>query len=204
VAVEASDSASTDVLFPEEMALIQRAVPKRQAEFATARWCGRTALAELGVAPAAILTGRDREPLWPNGIVGSITHCRGYHAAAVAHATDVRSVGIDAEPEEPLPEGTLELISLPAERAQLTAPWGPHLDRLLFSAKESVYKTYFPLARRWLGFGDALIRLHQDGSFDVAVRAGGPLDALTGRWRVGNGLIVTAIALPALSSPPRQ
>lgn len=202
VTVEASASVSTDVLFPEELALVRRAVPKRRVEFATTRWCARQALAELGVTPAAILSGPDREPVWPEGIVGSMTHCRGYHAAAVAHAAAARSIGIDAEPDEPLPKGTLELISLPAERAQLEALWGPHLDRLLFSAKESVYKTWFPLARRWLAFGDAHITLRSDGSFDVELTASGPLNALSGRWRASSGFIVTAIALPALPPQP--
>jgi 4'-phosphopantetheinyl transferase EntD len=197
--VEATASMPTDVLFSEEMALIQRAVLNRRAEFATARWCAREALIELGVGPVAILSGPDREPLWPKGIVGSITHCRGYHAAAVARAANVRSIGIDAEPDEPLAEGTLQLIALPVERAQLAAPWGPHLDRLLFSAKESVYKTWFPLARRWLGFGDAVVTLHQNGSFDVDITVAGPFAALTGYWIVNNDIIVTAITLLAQS-----
>jgi 4'-phosphopantetheinyl transferase EntD len=201
--VEASESAPTDVLFAEELALIQRAVPMRRAQFSTARWCARQALAEIGVAPVPILRGPEREPLWPDGIVGSITHCRAYHAAAVASAADVRSIGIDAEPDEPLPEGTLGLISLPAERAQLSAPWGGlHADRLLFSAKESVYKAWFPLAHTWLGFEDALVTLHRDGSFDVDITASGPFSEVTGRWRTGNGLIVTAVALPTPGPEP--
>lgn len=72
----------------------------------------------------------------------------------------------------------------------------PHLDRLLFSAKESVYKTWYPVARCPLRFGDAFVRLHRNGTFDVDVTARGPLDTISGRWRVGSDLIVTAIALP--------
>jgi 4'-phosphopantetheinyl transferase EntD len=106
-------------LFPEELPLIARAVPRRRAEFTTGRACARRALAELGVAPAAILSGDRREPLWPDGVVGAITHCAGFRAAAVGRATDYRSIGIDAEPDEPLVDGILELVSLPAERDQL-------------------------------------------------------------------------------------
>jgi 4'-phosphopantetheinyl transferase EntD len=95
------------------------AVPRRRAEFTTGRACARRALAELGVAPAAILSGDRREPLWPDGVVGAITHCAGFRAAAVGRATDYRSIGIDAEPDEPLVDGILELVSLPAERDQL-------------------------------------------------------------------------------------
>lgn len=178
-----------------EAALIERAGPKRRAEFVTARWCARRALADLGIAPVPILTGASRQPLWPPGVVGSITHCSGYHAAAVGRTLRFRSIGIDSEPDEPLPAGVLDHICLPAERAQLRGRIGPHADRLLFCAKESVYKTWFPLARTWLGFDDALIALRADGTFDVEVSVSGPFDFLQGRWLARDGLILTAVAL---------
>lgn len=194
---EAPPVAAEDALFPEELALIERAITKRRAEFATARKCARRALAKLGVAPAPILRGASREPLWPAGIVGSITHCAGYHAAAVGRATSYRSIGIDAEPDEPLPDGVLDHISLSAERAQLLGPPAPYLDRVLFSAKEAVYKTWFPIAQRWLGFDQARITLHADGTFDVQMLVDGPFAGLHGRWLAREGLILTAIALPS-------
>jgi 4'-phosphopantetheinyl transferase EntD len=66
----------------------------------------------------------------------------------------------DAEPDEPLPRGVLDDIALPLERERLGARDGPPPDRLLFSAKETVYKAWFPLARRWLGFDDVVVTLH--------------------------------------------
>jgi 4'-phosphopantetheinyl transferase EntD len=147
-----------EALLPEEEALVARAVQKRRAEFTTVRTCARIALAELGVPAAPLLSGPKREPLWPAGIVGSLTHCDGYRAAAVARADTLASIGIDAEPHAALPDGILPRVSLPAEQAHLrTLPAGVHWDRLLFSAKESVYKTWFPLARRWLGFEEAAV-----------------------------------------------
>jgi 4'-phosphopantetheinyl transferase EntD len=84
-------------LFPEEAMQLDGAVDSRLREFATGRSCARQALAGLGLAPAPILRGAKREPLWPAGIVGSITHCRGYRAAAVAfnnwHELDNSLVG---------------------------------------------------------------------------------------------------------------
>jgi 4'-phosphopantetheinyl transferase EntD len=194
---ESSGDAPEGALFPAELALIARALPQRRAEFTAGRHCARRALADLGVRPAPILKGPRREPIWPQGAVGSITHCRGYRAAAVARMTRFGSIGIDAEPNEPLPEGVLDKISLTAERAQLRATGGPHLDRLLFSAKEAVYKTWFPLARRWLGFTDARVMLRPEGTFEVEVLVPGPLTGLEGRWIARDGLILTAIALPA-------
>jgi 4'-phosphopantetheinyl transferase EntD len=183
-------------LFAEERLLIARAVPKRRAEFATGRACARRALAGLGVEAGPILRGQEREPLWPDGVVGSITHCAGFRAAAVGRATEYRAIGIDAEPDDPLPDGVLELVSLPAERGQLEQSADVHLDRVLFSAKEAVFKTWFPLAHRWLGFEEATIALELDGTFEVRVLVPGPIDGLRGRWLGRDGLVLTAIVLP--------
>ena len=141
-------------LYPEEEALLGRAVKKRRLEFATARRCAREALATLGLPPSPILPGPRGAPCWPAGVVGSITHCAGYRAAALARVRDMAAIGVDAEPDEPLPEGVREAIARPEELAMLTtlsaAEPGVSWDKLLFSAKESVYKTWFPLTHRWL------------------------------------------------------
>jgi 4'-phosphopantetheinyl transferase EntD len=136
-----------------------------------------------------------------------MTHCAGYRAAALARTTEFRTVGIDAEPHQPLPAGVLTAISLPAERDALAdldrAAPGVHWDRLLFSAKESVYKAWFPLAKCWLDFAEALLRLDPSGVFhaDLLVTGpsfdGQPLTGFAGRWLVTDGLVLTAIALPA-------
>jgi 4'-phosphopantetheinyl transferase EntD len=169
---EAFGDQSEAALFPAEEALIARAVQKRRSEFATGRHCARTALGALGIAPAAILPGQAGAPQWPPGIVGSITHCAGYRAAAVARASEVMTIGLDAEPALPLPGEVLPMVALPGERDRIRdltrdVP-GICWDRLLFSAKESVYKAWFPLARRWLGFADADITINAaDGTFEA-------------------------------------
>jgi 4'-phosphopantetheinyl transferase EntD len=203
----------TAPLFPEERALVAGAVDKRRQEFATARECARTALAELSVPPAPILRGERGSPVWPQGIVGSITHCAGYRAAAVAYATEISTIGIDAEPNSPLPNGVIDFISLPLERPQLRllATERPDVcwDRLIFSAKESIYKAWFPLARRWLGFEDAAVAINEaEATFGVrllatAPPAGGfPLSTFTGRWLVSGGVIVTAVTVPVRGAVP--
>jgi 4'-phosphopantetheinyl transferase EntD len=207
-AVEAYDDPVDATLFPEEEELVARAVGKRRREFTTVRSCARTALAKLGLPPVPILHGERGAPVWPAGIVGSMTHCHGYRASAVAHARDVLTIGLDAEPNEPLPEGVLDAESLPEEREMLRrlgAARGPvQWDRLLFSAKESVYKAWFPLARTWLGFEDAEVTINpDDGTFTARVLIDAPivdgvaLDGFTGRWLAREGFVVTAIAVPA-------
>lgn len=192
---------------PEEEPLIAKSVPKRRNEFVTARYCARQALVELGSDPVPILKGEKGEPCWPDGFVGSLTHCEGFRGAVVGRRDEVRSVGIDAEPHGVLPQGVLDAVSLPAERGELRAlPAGVHWDRVLFCAKEATYKAWFPLTRRWLGFEDAHITFDVDGSgeagtftstilIDPEALSGPPLTSLTGRWAVRNGIALTGIVL---------
>lgn len=215
-------------LFAEEEAVIGRAVAARRREFATVRWCARAALARLGYPPVPVLPGERGAPTWPAGVVGSITHCPGYRAAAVALAgrSGLVALGVDAEPSTRLPAGVLETVALGDELASVAAlrradpsvPW----DRVLFCAKESVYKAWYPLTRRWLDFHDVSVRIdvsmrtvsagsggrageRRHGRFRARVPAGyqarpgtrhGPISFLSGRWLMDRGLVVTAVAVP--------
>jgi 4'-phosphopantetheinyl transferase EntD len=190
-------------LFPEEREHIAHAVVKRRVEFAAVRRCARKALQELGYPPVPILPGEQREPRWPDGVVGSMTHCAGYCAAAVARSGEVSALGIDAEVHAALPEGVLDLISLESERALLAelterVPGAVHWDRVLFSAKESVYKAWFPLTRRWLGFEQADIELRMDGTFEA--RLLNTEDAATPPSATGTTPAVASASSPAPKS----
>ncbi|MEV0246096.1 4'-phosphopantetheinyl transferase Npt [Nocardia sp. NPDC050712] len=194
---------------PAEEHLIAKSVEKRRRDFIGARHCARLALEQLGEPAVAIGKGERGAPVWPKGVVGSLTHTEGYRAAALAHRLRFRSVGIDAEPHEALPEGVLDSVSLPEEREWLaTASGALHLDRLLFCAKEATYKAWFPLTTRWLGFEDAHITFTLDdnaggagaGTFHSKILVpgqtndgGAPLLTFDGRWLIADGRILTAI-----------
>ncbi|MBF6354628.1 4'-phosphopantetheinyl transferase superfamily protein [Nocardia higoensis] len=200
---------------PAEEHLIANAVEKRRRDFIGARHCARQAMEALGEKPVAIGRGERGAPVWPRGIVGSLTHCDGYRAAALGHKLRFRSIGIDAEPHDALPPGVLDSVSLPQEREWLRGnDSGLHLDRLLFCAKEATYKAWFPLTTRWLGFEDARIgfTVEETGTADETgaisgagtfrsellvpgqVNDGGtPLTSFEGRWLITDGLILTAI-----------
>lgn len=203
-------------LTDEEWALVSGALPQRRREFAVARLCAHAALDRLGVARSPILHGSGGQPLWPAGCVGSITHTSGYHAAAVARDEDVLAIGIDAEPNQPLPDGVLRHIASSQERAvaaELSAR-RPHVhwDRLLFCVKESLYKAWFPVTDQWLGFADADVHfgagqrpgdmVHagcDQGCFGATVRVApangysGLPARFEGRWLLRDGILVTAI-----------
>jgi 4'-phosphopantetheinyl transferase EntD len=208
VAVETFEDVAGEQAFPGEEFLIAKAVEKRRREFITARRCAREALARLGYAPVPIHAGPKREPLWPAGVVGSITHTKGFRAAAVATQSALASIGIDTEQNAPLPDGVEDTITVSQEPEMLAALTrscpGIHWGRLLFSAKESIYKAWYPLTGRGLGFEDARLTIDPTGTFAATLLVDGtrtdsglPLVELRGRFIVAHGFIATAVTVPS-------
>ncbi|MCQ9342413.1 4'-phosphopantetheinyl transferase superfamily protein [Corynebacterium sp. 153RC1] len=188
-------------LHPLERALVSHAVDARKAEFGDARWCAHQALAKLGRdAGGPILRGERGMPLWPAAVSGSLTHTDGFRAAVCAPSLLVRSMGLDAERAEPLPEGVVGSIARVSELAQLERLRENKgitcADRLLFCAKEATYKAWFPLTHRWLGFEQAEIDLRDDGTFVsyLLVRPT-PVPFIEGKWKVADGYIVATTAV---------
>jgi len=202
-------------LFAAEEADLARAAPRRRREFTGVRTCARRALASAGFDPAPIPRAPSGAPVWPPGVVGAMTHCDGYRGCAIGLAEEFAAIGVDAEPHDVLPGGVLPMVASEPERAALaglaTAAPGPCWERILFSAKESVYKAWFPATGRWLGFTDAELTLDPSGTFAARllvpgpVVGGRPITGYHGRWIVGHGLIATAVVVPAAgaaASPP--
>ncbi|MEV7964610.1 4'-phosphopantetheinyl transferase superfamily protein [Sphaerisporangium sp. NPDC088356] len=214
VSADLSDDPPGATLFPEEEKVIEQVVDKRRREFTTARLCARRAMSELGLPPAPVLPGPRGEPRWPSGVVGSMTHCAGYRGAVLGRSAEVTTIGIDAEPNDSLAEGVLDVISLPEEREHLRELWRRDRrvswERLLFSAKESVYKAWFPLTGLWLDFEEARLEIDPErGTFHARLLVPGPhvddseVTGFSGRWMVTDGLILTAIVVPAPATTAR-
>jgi len=191
-------------LFKEEDEAIRNAVTSRRREFAVGRWCARRALAKLDVPPLAIPVGRSRAPMWPAGIVGSITHCQGFVGAAVARDSCLRSIGFDAERAEPLDADLVALICTPAEITWMRGfpdARGMEWAKVLFSAKEAVHKCIWPLIGQMLDFVDVTLDIDPDrGVFSArhAARTESPdvgSDAVfaqvRGRFDISNELVFT-------------
>jgi 4'-phosphopantetheinyl transferase EntD len=159
-------------LFPEEAAAVERAVLTRRQQFAAGRILARRAWQRLGQAPVPLLSDERRVPIWPNGIVGTITHTHGWCAAAVARQREVMGLGADVEPTTPLEHNLWERICRPEERAFLAAtpaPLAGLLAKGIFSAKESIYKALYPTVREFLDFQGMHVTLEAT--------------ATAGRWR---------------------
>ena len=180
-------------LLPEEQAHIARAVSKRREEFTAGRNCARALMRRLDLPLQAVLTGQQREPLFPAELIGTISHTelkhsgndiiKRYCACAInqqirsSQQANLLSIGIDTEANQPLQTSTLSMISSHHERTQLTTLpktlsmaatpdaantayiAAPHWETVLFSAKESFYKAYFPIMQQYLDFLDAEITL---------------------------------------------
>lgn len=148
---------------PEEERLVKRAVDRRRREFAVGRRCARRALAHLGGPTGPILAGDRREPVWPKGFIGSITHCEGYCGAAVARTSSLVGLGIDAERNRPLTAAVRTLVASPCELTDVEVAPGVDPALVVFSAKESFYKAWFPATRRELGFLDVEVGIDWAG-----------------------------------------
>ena len=138
-------------VFPEEETLISQAMEKRKGEFRAGRHCAHTAMQKLGGPGRPILRDDKRAPVWPTGFLGSISHTSDFCLAACASSEQLVGLGVDVEPLAPLKQGVDRYIHSTAENAFMQSH--PHLpERLIFSAKESLYKCFYPLLKRYVGF----------------------------------------------------
>jgi 4'-phosphopantetheinyl transferase EntD len=192
------------MLFPAEELAMAGAIEKRRREFAVGRSCARQAMRKLGLPPAALPVDRDRAPLWPDGVVGCISHSKTRCGAAVAlRSHGVRSIGLDIEEADPLEDDFADEICIGRERSWLSS-W-PARDRGLllkafFSAKECTYKCQYPLSRQAFGFDAISIDLQVGhgtftATFEINAPPFKPGDQFHGRVRLSDHHIVTAMSI---------
>jgi 4'-phosphopantetheinyl transferase EntD len=195
-------------LLSEEQAIAQSfSSAKRRREFVAGRRRARQALAGLGIMDFALLPGDDRAPIWPSGVVGSITHTeaagQSYCAVAVARRQDLDAIGIDAEAREGLPPDLWErVLDQGEQREALRAPEPGVQARLVFSAKESVFKALYPQFKCFLDFPDVHVDCGADGAFSAELRGAArdltvPSTKLLGRFVIEQTMILTGLALAA-------
>ncbi|NKX44002.1 4'-phosphopantetheinyl transferase family protein [Roseicyclus persicicus] len=183
-------------LWPGEA--LDGAVPRRAAEFSAGRAAARQAMAALGLPPAALPVGRDRAPVWPEAMVGSISHSRTACLAAVARRADHAGLGIDIE-AAPGPEPAMwPSYMTDAERAALPSDGvaAQSMAFALFSAKEAAFKAQ----GGQVGFRDIAIGLDlAGGRFEARFPpvAGHAPPLLEGRIAVVAGHVLAVVARPA-------
>jgi len=205
---ELRDPGDPGLLSAAERYHVRQAVRKRVQEFAAGRLCARRALAEFRVENFDLHVAVDRQPLWPDGMLGSITHTAGLCAAVVAPRRTLAAVGMDSEivghvtadiwPAICGPQEADWLRSLPAsERAAAVT--------LIFSAKEAFYKCQYPVTGEWLDFHDLVVEPAAWGRNpgELSIRATRPIAfaaharmPMPGRYRYHEEFVSVGVALP--------
>jgi 4'-phosphopantetheinyl transferase EntD len=203
--------AATEPLYPEEASSVAGAVEKRRLEFTLGRACGRAALLHLGASAGPIAVSPERAPVWPEDVVGSITHRSRIVAAAVAWQSQFAGIGLDVEAAGQLSPSVTRRVCTAAELDWISshpAPAGACWGTVIFSAKEALYKAVFPLTMRWLGFSDVEIHLEPDRRRFVPRFVGesagrlSSLGELSGTFAIRDGLVIAALTLRRMGPRP--
>lgn len=189
---------------------LSRSVPRRQAEFFFGRWAARAALLAQGLPPHPVGVGAVREPLWPAGVVGSVTHINGLAAAAVAPAATYVGLGLDAERvARGEDQAALRGLAVDGHELELLRKLGDaDLDRwvtIAFSAKESLYKAAFPTVRRFFGFEAARVASVDPQAGTLVLEIVEPLDERftpRSRWPVAIEALEVDVILTGLMIEP--
>jgi 4'-phosphopantetheinyl transferase EntD len=129
-------------LYADEKKLISSFSLGRKREFTAGRVLARRAFIDLGEEPCSILSDETGCPLWPESIVGSISHKGNNCCVLVGLRKKVASVGIDIELQEPLPQEMWSSFSTNEEVSQknFTNYSDEHFANIIFSVKEAFYK----------------------------------------------------------------
>jgi 4'-phosphopantetheinyl transferase EntD len=207
VAAELLSPGDPELLLPAEVVFVGRAVPKRVQEFAAGRLCARRALAEFGIVDFPIKVGDDRQPVWPDTMVGSITHTAGFCAAVAAERRCTGALGLDTEVVGDVTKRIWHSICVPLETAwvrSLPASEQAAAVTLIFSAKEAFYKCQYPIVRERLGFHDARVQavgwgaangvfnIHATRDIAMSTRTALPIQ---GRYLFHEAFVTAGIAL---------
>lgn len=209
-AAQLCDLGAPECLLPDEAAQIERAAPSRKREFAAGRACARLAMAQLGVHEFALRNAADRQPLWPDGVVGSITHTTGYCGTVVGPGTRFLGLGLDTELATAVQEHLWTKICTGEELERLrglSAASRVAAAALIFSAKEAFYKAQYPVTGERLNFIDVSVEAQpgarDDGQFAIRPQRALLLDrhdwhAARGRFRYHGGYVTAGLALVRL------
>ncbi|WP_193751757.1 4'-phosphopantetheinyl transferase family protein [Sphingomonas sanguinis] len=180
-----------------------RTSAKRRQEFALGRWCARQAMVRLGRGHEPLLTGRSRAPIWPQGLIGSITHCEDYCAAAVATTNDLVAIGIDAERWGDVPCDIGAHIATPGECSLSNlCPSDTRNLAILFSAKESLFKALNPLIGLFFDFQSVTLQVSTSSrEFSIASTTLPEIvpyqHSLVGRFVITDQLVITSASISA-------
>ena len=185
-------------LYEDEKLATVKMKLKRLNDYRASRYCARALLEVMGIYQFPLLKSAEGMPIWPTGIVGSISHSGGLCIAVAASIdTYIQSIGIDIETAAPLSRGTLDVVCTKEEIARLETIGEPlFFGKIIFSIKESIFKFFYPLYQQWIGFKDATVYLDLiENEFSVKFKE--TIDyrirstAMHGKWFINHDYIIT-------------
>lgn len=194
VASKSGAELNDNMLLPEEASATANFSKKRLDEFTLGRVCAREVLATMGYAGFPVRVGDARQPVWPENLVGSISHTGDIAICAIARAQDIVGIGIDIELISPDSFDLLGIVASAKEHATLSPSLkhSSYMAKLLFSAKESVFKCQFPLTGKWLEFKDVTLTLdHESRQFETEIEVPGRTLGISGTWDMTAQYILT-------------
>lgn len=163
--VYACRSANDSVLFEEEKELVKKFTEKPKEQFCMGRYAAHLCLKDHG-QNQAILRKQSGAPNWPYGIVGSITHTKGLAIAVTGSSDQYLGLGIDCERlDRKIKLMVAEKTLHECERSWVFEKEGKEELRLLhiLSAKEAIFKAFYPINECYLGFLDAMCTKTENG-----------------------------------------
>jgi 4'-phosphopantetheinyl transferase EntD len=193
-----TDFKGIEVLSPAELALVDGSAGKRKTDFSTGRFCAKKALEQLGIGHSQILRDSGKQPIWPAGIVGSISHSSLLTGAIVGKNSDIVSVGLDIETIGGVELNMWDILFLESEQQFLNLL--NNEDRnlyptLLFSLKECFYKFQYPLTRQFLEFNEVEFNMMNEQISMKVIKAGYEmgfnLEKLQFHWTVADQQLIT-------------
>ena len=186
-----------------EARAVSGAVAHRAVEFHAGRATARAAMDVLGLPPQSILMGRDRAPVWPNGVTGSISHSKTACVAVVGPTAEWAGIGVDLEEATALDPLLIAEVCTKAEQRWLGQQPSDErglMAKLIFSAKEAAYKAQYPVTGQLFGFEALELTIDRKtsrfkASFCVPQEAFAAGNILQGAYAHAAGLLVTGVAI---------
>lgn len=205
--IPVKDVVERDMALAEEW--LTSAIISRRKEFAAGRICSAAALQALGGNSMWLPIAKPyRYPKFPKDFKGSITHTQGCALACVGDAERYLAIGLDAEPmleHAELGQMANHVLS-PTELNQFNK-----MDKgqaltffyLCFSAKETLFKTLFPLCHTEMEFTESeLTSWSDEGVFTLRLTTDRVCDRFEsgtlfcGLWSMHSNMLITLLALP--------
>lgn len=163
-----------DLIYVEscfDMKHLARMSPKRKREFLVGRLLSREVIKGSGGGAEFAQISDSRAPLWPDLILGSISHTDTWAVAIASNAEEVRRVGIDLESISAVArvDNIEGMICNDAELCVLSDMPRNHALALIFSAKETLFKSLFPEYGEYFDYLDAYVSDKQVGSICLSL-----------------------------------